>query len=89
MREEGDPTKFHFASVSNESTNFGAGFHACPGRFFVSHEVKIILAELLTNYDLKFATGTERPQDTYHDFTIIPNSQAELLIRKKYKGRKV
>ncbi|PWY81892.1 hypothetical protein BO70DRAFT_336994 [Aspergillus heteromorphus CBS 117.55] len=33
MRRDGDASKFHFATVSNQSTNFGAGFHACPGRF--------------------------------------------------------
>ncbi|KAH6629724.1 cytochrome P450 [Boeremia exigua] len=83
MREVGDPNKFHFATVSNDSTNFGAGFHACPGRFFVGYELKIILSELLLNYDLKFAEGTERPQDGHHDFTIIPSTQTELLIRRK------
>jgi len=83
MREEGDVTKFHFASVSNESTNFGAGFHACPGRFFVAFELKIIIAELLMNYDLKFAVGFERPLDIFHDFNIQPNPQAELLVRRK------
>lgn len=86
MRESGDPTKFHFATVSNDSTNFGAGFHACPGRFFVAHELKIILSELLINYEMKFAQGTERPQDGYHDFTVIPSTQAELLIRRKHSS---
>lgn len=83
MRQTGDPTKFHFATVSNDSTNFGAGFHACPGRFFVAHELKIILSELLMNYDMKLAKGTERPKDAYHDYTVIPNMEAELLIRRK------
>ncbi|CAG8973059.1 hypothetical protein HYALB_00010833 [Hymenoscyphus albidus] len=84
MREDGDATKFHFATVSPDSTNFGAGFHACPGRFFVAHELKIILTELLLNYDLKFEVGTERPQDTFHDFTIIASRTANLLIREKH-----
>jgi cytochrome P450 len=84
MREAGDPNKFHFATVSNDSTNFGAGFHACPGRFFVAHELKIILSELLLNYDLKFTQGTDRPQDGSHDFTVIPCTQTELLIRRKH-----
>ncbi|RDL40499.1 uncharacterized protein BP5553_00478 [Venustampulla echinocandica] len=83
MREQGDAAKFHYATVSNESTNFGAGFHACPGRFFVGYELKIILAELLLNYDLKFAVGNERPPDLLHDFSIQPNPEAELLIRRK------
>ncbi|KAF1943936.1 cytochrome P450 [Clathrospora elynae] len=32
---------------------FGHGRHACPGRFFVSHELKMIFAHLLLNYDFK------------------------------------
>lgn len=83
MRKAGDPNKFHFATVSNNSTNFGAGFHACPGRFFVGYELKIILSELLLHYELKFAEGTDRPQDGYHDITVIPCTQTDLLIRKK------
>ncbi|THC98755.1 hypothetical protein EYZ11_001734 [Aspergillus tanneri] len=83
MREEGDPSKFYFATVSNDSTNFGAGFHACPGRFFVAHELKIIISELLTSYELKFASGTERPPDYCHDFMIMPNMQTEVLVRQK------
>ncbi|PWY76060.1 cytochrome P450 [Aspergillus sclerotioniger CBS 115572] len=83
MRTEGDAAKFHFASVSNDSTNFGAGFHACPGRFFVAHELKIILSELLLQYEFKFAEGTERPPDQYHDINVIPNQQAQLLVRRR------
>lgn len=83
MREAGDPSKFHFATVSEESINFGAGFHACPARFFVAHEIKIILVELLLRYDLKFAVGDTRPPDMHHDFSIVPNPMAEILIREK------
>ncbi|KAL6706273.1 hypothetical protein ACN47E_005563 [Coniothyrium glycines] len=32
---------------------FGHGRHACPGRFFVSHELKILFSFLLLNYDFK------------------------------------
>ncbi|KAF1848178.1 cytochrome P450 [Cucurbitaria berberidis CBS 394.84] len=39
---------------------FGHGRHACPGRFFVSHELKMIFAHLLLNYDFK--PLTEKPK---------------------------
>lgn len=32
--------------------NFGYGMHACFGRFFATHMIKILLAHLLVNYDL-------------------------------------
>jgi len=39
---------------------FGHGRHACPGRFFVTHELKMVFAHLLLNYDFK--PLTERPK---------------------------
>lgn len=32
--------------------NWGYGMHACFGRFFASHLVKIILAHVILNYDM-------------------------------------
>lgn len=39
---------------------FGAGVSTCPGRFFARNEMKIILATLLSGYDLELAQ-TELP----------------------------
>lgn len=41
-----------FVSVSMDSLNFGYGKHACPGRFFASNELKVILANVLLRYDI-------------------------------------
>ncbi|KAK1961576.1 cytochrome P450 [Colletotrichum sublineola] len=43
---------FQFASVGPTSLLFGYGRHACPGRFFVAYQMKVILALTLMNYDL-------------------------------------
>jgi cytochrome P450 len=40
-REELDTHRFHFASVSDDMFNFGAGRHACPGRFFAQQTLKL------------------------------------------------
>jgi ent-kaurene oxidase len=71
--------------VSDDCINFGAGSHACPGRFFASNEIKLIVAELLMNYDMRFAEGQGRPENMVHDFSIIPNFGAEFFMRKKQK----
>ncbi|KAI0202489.1 cytochrome P450 [Astrocystis sublimbata] len=58
MVSDPDPQKEktrHFVSTSPEYLGFGYGKHACPGRFFASHEVKIILCHVLLHYDFKFA----------------------------------
>ncbi|OAL04297.1 cytochrome P450 [Phaeosphaeriaceae sp. SRC1lsM3a] len=40
-------------TTSDRHLPFGHGRHACPGRFFVSHELKMIFAYLILNYDFK------------------------------------
>ncbi|KAJ0104185.1 hypothetical protein J7T55_000536 [Diaporthe amygdali] len=50
---------------------FGHGKHACPGRFFSTHELKLLFAHIVLNYDLKFFN--RRPKTVYvSDFCILP-----------------
>lgn len=40
---------------------FGYGRHACPGRFFAANEIKMIIAQVILNFDMKLPDGvTER-----------------------------
>ncbi|CAG9954540.1 unnamed protein product [Clonostachys rosea f. rosea IK726] len=55
-----DPDKQASAQLVATSDKFlawGHGKHACPGRFFASNEVKIILIHLLMNYDWELPEG--------------------------------
>ncbi|KAL1391388.1 cytochrome P450 [Phyllosticta capitalensis] len=48
---------------------FGHGKHACPGRFFSTHELKLFFAHIVLNYDFKFFD--ERPKSKYlSDFCV-------------------
>lgn len=46
-----------FVNVSDQNLGFGYGRHACPGRFFANNEIKMILAKLLLQYDIKMPNG--------------------------------
>ncbi len=72
-----------FAFVGENSINFGAGTHACPGRYYVSQEIKIMLAHLLLHYDFKWPDGKNRPANMVHDFATPPSPMAELMFRRK------
>lgn len=85
LRQQKDPNKYHFAFVSEDSINFGAGTHACPGRFFASHELKLILVNLLLHYEMKWPPGKSRPPNMVHDFSRTPDPSAEIM----FKGRKL
>lgn len=83
MRKAGEHAKFHFAYVNEDSINFGAGFHACPGRFSAEAEIKLILVELLIRFELKYPEGGERPPNMVHDFARTANPMVDILIREK------
>lgn len=71
-----------FVTTNNaDQLHWGVGTHACPGRFFASYEIKMLLSEILLNYDLKLPSGMERPPDIGRDIRIVPNPFAEVLFR--------
>jgi hypothetical protein len=62
-RKEGVTSQYHqFVTSNKTSLNFGYGKHACPGRFFASAEIKMILAYMLLTYDFQLEDG-KRPMN--------------------------
>ena len=53
----GHENSHQFVALSTENMLFGHGQHACPGRFFASNEMKILLCFLLVRYEWRFAPG--------------------------------
>ncbi|KAJ7727345.1 cytochrome P450 [Mycena olivaceomarginata] len=73
-----------FTSLSNDYIVFGVGMHACPGRFFASLKIKIILAEILMNYDVSFPAGeSNTPKPFAFNVFTMPNPSARLVFRKR------
>ncbi|CAM1510239.1 Fc.00g005740.m01.CDS01 [Cosmosporella sp. VM-42] len=85
MRQQSDEAsnRWQFTSLNDTNINFGAGKHACPGRFFASNEIKIILAHLLINYDIRLKQGEERPQPMSVVMTKAPCPNTELEFRRR------
>ncbi|KAI3396477.1 hypothetical protein diail_12097 [Diaporthe ilicicola] len=73
--------KMGLVTTSVEHYGFGHGRHACPGRFFVAHELKLFVAYLLLNYDLK--PLSERPPPSCIGRSMIPPTKATMEIKRK------
>lgn len=58
-QETGQNNSFQYVSISTEHLGFGYGKHACPGRFFVANEIKILMCHLLLKYDIQLEAGTK------------------------------
>ncbi|TFB02692.1 Cytochrome P450 monooxygenase paxP [Trichoderma ghanense] len=68
-------------TTSAQHLAFGHGRHACPGRFFVAHELKLIMAHILLNYDIKLVGKV--PEKVWLGGTIMPHLKAEIQVRRK------
>ncbi|KAF8965810.1 cytochrome P450 [Flammula alnicola] len=85
--KERETKKFDLVSTSGDSLSFGYGRHACPGRYFATCELKLILAHLLVTYDIKFENDGVRPADTWVSLggllSCVPNANAKVLFRRR------
>lgn len=75
--------KHQFASVDGTNMNFGAGRYACPGRFFASMELKLLLAYLLLKFDFQFPPGQSRPNLLIVDELVSAVPWARVMVRKR------
>jgi cytochrome P450 len=74
--------RHQFATAGPDSLSFGYGPQACPGRFFASNEIKVLLSYILLNYDVKLEDG-KRPENIFHDTMISPSKGTKLLFKKR------
>ncbi|TGO13301.1 hypothetical protein BTUL_0072g00090 [Botrytis tulipae] len=70
---------FRFSSIRN---------HACPGRFFAGVEIKVVMVELLRNWDFRNIgdtemKGGERPGNIVLGNLIHPNPAAQLEFKRR------
>ncbi|KAI0888409.1 putative cytochrome P450 [Annulohypoxylon maeteangense] len=78
-----DINRFQFASPTYDSMQFGFGKDACPGRFFASNQIKIILAYILSHYDIKFEDGVVgRPKNFMFEVNVLADPTKMVLFKK-------
>ncbi|KAM5495798.1 hypothetical protein McaMca56_005146 [Microsporum canis] len=68
-------------STSRGHIAFGAGKSICPGRFFAANEIKVALANILMNYEVKIA-GDHDPKVVEMGFEMLSDPEAKLMVRR-------
>ncbi|KAK4184512.1 cytochrome P450 [Podospora australis] len=79
----GNEMKYQHTSTGTDNINFGHGIWACPGRFFASAEIKVVLAYLVANYELKLVPGEERPGHFHYGFAILPDTEGKIMFKRR------
>jgi cytochrome P450 len=63
-KEKGQEERHQFASLSSEIPLWGVGKFACPGRFWASAQIKLILMILLLEFEVVYPDGQiNRPKN--------------------------
>jgi len=84
--EESDRIKHQYVSTSGEFISFGHGKHACPGRFFAVNELKVMMAYMVLNFDMKFEHGRARPDNVWIWHWVIP-PDVKVMFRKRQAAK--
>ena len=79
----GHENQHQFVTLSTDNMVFGHGNHACPGRFFASNEIKILLCFLLVKYDWRFEPGYQRPEDLEFERAVTMPMGLEVQARRR------
>jgi len=69
------------STTSGTFLPFGHGRHACPGRFLVSHELKMLLAYATMFYEME--PLETRPANTWFGQHVIPPMKANIRVRRR------
>jgi len=87
LREQpGNENKFQFVTTGVDAISFGHGVHACPGRFFASNEIKVLIAEIILRYDVELLEGKKRPENLMRGTSIAVDPTGVLNFRDRKYG---
>lgn len=76
-----ESNRHRFSESSSEAMFFGYGVQACPGRFSASVELKILMAHLIMNFDMRLKDKEKgRPANSeFHD-RLFPDTTDEVIF---------
>lgn len=73
-----------FTGTEPGNLAWGHGRLTCPGRWYGGAMIKLIIAELLVNYDVAFPEGqNSRPPNVYSSEAIRPDMEQVICLRKR------
>jgi cytochrome P450 len=86
LREGGSATdhaRNQFVTTNETNLAFGYSRHACPGRFFATNEIKLVLTRLILEYDIKMPEGrTERWEQVEIGRTLMANPGKTVMLKR-------
>ena len=92
-----DKAHLSFIATSPSYLGFGHGRHACPGRFFAAQELKLLIAYVLTRYEVQMVMEGgvggnwngkgARPECYWMGPNHVPPTGAKVRVRRRKEFR--
>ncbi|KAF1996337.1 cytochrome P450 [Amniculicola lignicola CBS 123094] len=78
------PSPKSTVTLDDKFLAFGFGRNACPGRFFALHEMKLMLAYILMNFEIEYME--RRPEQFKIMWVQLPKETTGLRVRRREDG---
>jgi len=77
-------TQKDYTGIEPGNLSWGNGRFTCPGRWYAAAMIKLIIANLLLDYDISFPPNqTERPLNAKYDTEVHPDFKQKIVLRKR------
>lgn len=85
MRQKpGHETRHQYTNNGSDLLTWGDGPQVCPGRVFAGNTIKILLSQLLLNYDIQYPLGTGKPPRlSFPNGSVQPDMKVQFLVRQR------
>lgn len=79
-----DNPEHSITTITPQWLFFGYGKHACPGRFLLTYQLKVMFAYMISAYDIRIGDEwTSRPPNFIFGEGIVPNLSAHVSYRRR------
>ncbi|KAI9172702.1 Cytochrome P452 monooxygenase [Paramyrothecium foliicola] len=81
-KDEGPLSGLSFVTTGEYYMGFSHGRHACPGRYFANHQLKLLLAQIVMRYDIE-PIKESRPPNVWFNNSLGPPLGAVLRVKRR------
>ncbi|KAE8420539.1 cytochrome P450 [Aspergillus pseudocaelatus] len=82
-RVTGRPHDHKFIAANPKYLQFGDGRHICPGRFMAADEIRLLLAHILVNYNIRPKDDGERPPNWTFKKILFPDMKGMVQLKRR------
>lgn len=73
-----------YTGIETGNLSWGNGRFTCPGRWYGAAMIKLIVANLLLEYDISFPVGqTERPPNSKYNTEVHPSFEQKIVLKRR------